>query len=93
MYITSAASLISVLPQHQWLGSAVPVANCWEAVSAVTENAEDILEPEDFEGDPVWFSASVPIQWESPTPSIFETSGEWDERLVSLRSKIGRAHV
>lgn len=34
----------------------------------------------------MWFSASVPIQWESPSPSTFETLDEWNERLSSLRS-------
>ncbi|MFF6509590.1 hypothetical protein ACLHXT_34060, partial [Pseudomonas aeruginosa] len=86
MLSTSSSTALSALPQHRWLSSALPVENCWEGVSAVTENAEDILEPEDFEGSPMWFSASVPIQWETPSPSKFEALDEWNDRLNSLRS-------
>lgn len=86
MHLSSNATLLSVFPQHQWLSSALPIENCWEAVSAVAENAEDILEDEDFDGEPMWFSAFVPIQWEKPSPSILEALDEWNERLSSLRS-------
>jgi hypothetical protein len=75
-----------VLPQHHWLQSARLIENTWEAVEAVCENVEDILEPEDFEGETMWFSACVPIQWEKPSPGKRETPEEWNERLGSLRS-------
>lgn len=86
MHIASTETDFSGLPKHPWLASALPVDNSWGAVGVVAENAEDILEPEDFEGDPLWFSACVPIQWAKPSPSLFETVDEWNERLNSLRS-------
>jgi hypothetical protein len=78
--------LLAAFPQHPWLSSASGVASNWDAVAHVCVNAEDILEPEDFEGDHRWFLADVPIQWEAPSPSKLETRDEWEERLTSLRS-------
>lgn len=86
MTTSSNATVLSVLPQHQWLLTARAIENTWAAVEAVCENVEDILEPEDFDGEPLWFSASVPIQWEMPSPGKFETPEEWNDRLGSLRS-------
>lgn len=77
---------LSVIAMHPWLNTALQIENSWEALADVAKNVEDILECEDFDGDPVWFSASVPIQWEMPSPSIFETVDEWNDRLKSLRS-------
>lgn len=86
MVTNSNVFVLPALSQHQWLRDATVIENSWAAVEGVCENVEDILEPEDFEGDPVWFSARVPIQWSKPSLSTLETQEEWEERMNSLRS-------